>query len=144
MKLQTLRQYWKEANKYLTKHAATGIQPKANQFANMVLELAVEVERLRQIADEEHAVMSEYSLMPFGKYARPPLGPRKLADVPKDYLKWWLANNPDRGVILLEIQHGEYAKRAMAVKALRMWDFLKNHLTTTSDGSNQMETDRQG
>ena len=138
MKLQTLRQYWKEANKYLTKQAVPGVQPLTTTFAKMVLELSVEVERLRQIADEENSVMSEYSLMPFGKYAKPPDGPRKLADVPKEYLKWWMSINPDRGVILLEVQFGEYANRAVAVKKLRMWDFLKNHLSH----DDKMESDR--
>lgn len=32
--------------------------------------------------------MLDTDMMPFGKYSKPPDGPRKMEDVPADYLLW--------------------------------------------------------
>jgi hypothetical protein len=79
----------------------------------------VEVERLRQIADEQNAEFSEYTLMPFGAHKG-----KKLADVPPDYLKWWISQNGDRSVMVLEARHGNYAVKATAAMKLRLLDYL--------------------
>lgn len=128
IKLQQLRKWYKDAAKYKSGH----------RFALMVMELCVEVERLRQIADEQNSEYSDYTIMPFGKYSKPPDGPKKLADVPDDYLEWWFKENGRREVIILEMDYGPYAQRAAALKKLRLHDYIKRR-----KHDNEIQSDRE-
>lgn len=108
MTLQTLRTYYKQALRW----------KDTDRFPAMVVELCVEVERLRQIADERNGEYSEYTRMPFGQHKG-----KKLADVPNEYLKWWLSKQ-DRSIITLEYHHGPYKDRAIASMKARLYDYL--------------------
>jgi len=85
----------------------------------MVVELCNEVVRLQSLADEKHGELSDFSLMTFGEHKG-----RKLADVPEDYLRWWLSQNSDRSIIQLEVRFKSYPEKAIAVHNLRLHDYL--------------------
>jgi hypothetical protein len=89
-------------------------------FARIVLEACDEVERLRAIADEKHGVFSDFTLMPFGKHRG-----LRLADVPADYLEWWLRQpNNDSAVIRSEAQFDKFPQRAIAQQKLKLRDYI--------------------
>lgn len=115
IRLQQLRAWYRDAWRLRTTH----------RYAAMIVELCLEVERLKQIADEQNSEYSDYTLMTFGKYGKPPEGPKKLADVPNEYLEWWFNKNSDRNIIILEMDHGPFQQRAVAIKKLRLHDYIK-------------------
>jgi uncharacterized protein (DUF3820 family) len=91
-----------------------------NPAAVPLIEALDELERLRAIADEKQGVFSDFTLMPFGEHRN-----KMLADVPERYLRWWLGQNPDRGVIQLEVQCNTFPKKAIAQQKLKLHDYLK-------------------
>jgi hypothetical protein len=123
MTLKTLRNYYKEANKW----------KNTDRFPAMVIELCNEVFRLRMIADERNGEFSEYTLMPFGQHKG-----KKLLDVPEDYLRWWHSKQ-DRGIIILEYHHGPYAQRNVASMKLRLYDYLNTRFK--EQHGNQVQDD---
>jgi uncharacterized protein (DUF3820 family) len=98
------------------------------------MELCMEVERLRQIADEQNSEYSDYTQMPFGLHKG-----KKLGDVPEDYLRWWQSQQ-DRSIIMLEYQHGPYSQRATATKKARLYDYIKRRL---EHGGDEIQGDRE-
>ena len=99
-------------------------------FARMLLEACDEVERLHAIADERHGAFSDFTLMPFGKHR----GDR-LADVPDDYLQWWLQQpGNDGSVIGTEAQFSQYPERAIAQQKLKLYDYAILRVATNKTG----------
>jgi putative quorum-sensing-regulated virulence factor len=94
-----------------------------HRFADMVLELCDEIERLRAVADEKNGRYGDYTLIPFGKYKG-----RRLMDVPDDYLYWWRHQNRDESSIFLDTQYGPFAQRVAAKMKLKLHEYLKVRL----------------
>jgi uncharacterized protein (DUF3820 family) len=88
------------------------------------MDLCDEVVRLKGIADEKHSEYSEFTIIPFGKYSKPPDGPKRLADVPDDYLRWWIRENGNRELIVLESEYGPQNKRHIARQNLKLYDYI--------------------
>jgi hypothetical protein len=109
------------------------------------MELCNEVVRLKAIADEKHGEYSDFTLMPFGRYAKPPDGPRKLADVPNEYLEWWLGEHLSREVIALESQYGPHRQRYASKQNLKLYDYIQRRLNHDSEiqGTGEGEAEAQ-
>jgi hypothetical protein len=110
MTLADIRAYRAHAKRHLKECPA---------FARLLLQTCDEIERLRAIADEKHGAFSDFTLMPFGKHRG-----QKLADVPDDYLEWWLRNNSDRSAIEVGTRFGAFAEKAVAQQKLKLFDYL--------------------
>ncbi len=117
--LGQLRKWYKTALKWKK------VQP---MLCPIIMELCLEVERLRGIADEQNAEYSDFTLMPFGQHKG-----KRLADVPDDYLRWWLRQNPDRGILVLEHNHGNYANRVNASKKLKLHSYIQERFNNDDE-----------
>jgi hypothetical protein len=87
------------------------------------MELCSEVVRLRGIADEKRSEYSDFTQLSFGQHKG-----RKLADVPNEYLEWWLRQHPDREIIRLETEYGAWGQRAIAKQNLKLYDYVQKRL----------------
>jgi uncharacterized protein (DUF3820 family) len=97
----------------------------------------MEVERLKQIADERHGEYSDYTQLPFGKYKG-----KRLADVPDDYLRWWIEQH-DRYSMSLDAQYGPQSKRQVARANLKLYDYILRRMEKPDDVSQTVETDQE-
>ena len=88
----------------------------------------MEVERLRQIADERNGEYSDYTLMPFGQYKG-----KRLADIESDYFKWWLSQNPDREKLTEEWRDGNFQAKAIASMKIRLYDYIVDRFRNEQD-----------
>jgi hypothetical protein len=115
MTLTEIRQYRHEAQKWKESHKA----------AQVILKLCDELERLHPIADERTAAFSDFSLMPFGAHKKV-----KLGDVPDNYLKWWLSQNPNADALSLDAEFGDFPKRMVARQKLKLFDYIQERFST--------------
>jgi hypothetical protein len=74
---------------------------------------------LRLKTADKHGEYDDFTPCPFGKHKG-----QHLKDVPYDWLQWWF-NQSKRDDILFDMDYGPWPKRLMAVKRLRLWDYLK-------------------
>lgn len=121
MTLTEIRQYRKEAQKWKESHRA----------ATVILKLCDELERLHPIADERNAAFSDFSLMPFGAHKRV-----KLGDVPDEYLKWWLSQNPNPDALSLDAEFGEFPKRMVARQKIKLFTYIQERFNGNGNGQN--------
>lgn len=121
MTLTELRKTYKEAKRYYDQYHNAKPPFQESIFAQQVMALCMEVERLRMIADERNAEYSDYTRMPFGQYKD-----RRLADVPDEYLQWWRRTNPSREAFVLDWQYAKSADRVIASMKLRLFDYIEH------------------
>src|SRR5262245_60366376 len=89
------------------------------EWAERIVVLCEEVQRLSALVDENEARYGDYTRMPFGKHKGEQLGL-----VPDDYLAWWLRKNGDRGILELEARHGVGARKFIGQRSLKLYDYL--------------------
>jgi hypothetical protein len=85
-----------------------------------------ELNRLRAMLLDKSGPYTASTLMPFGKYKSEPLG-----EVPDDYLKWWLKENPDWDVIYIESLYARYPEKAIAKAKLKLHDYVTERFNHT-------------
>src|SRR5262249_44694641 len=73
--------------------------------------------RLRE--PEKGEPMTDDSICPFGKHKGEP-----LRNVPDSYLRWWIKQNPDRNAIESKAATFDYRERAVALRGLKLWDYI--------------------
>ena len=112
MTLTEIKKYRQEARRWKNTHRA----------AQTILKLCDELERLHPIADERKAAFSDFSLMPFGAYKR---SHTKLGDVPDDYLRWWLSQNPDPSGLSIDAEFGKFPERMVARQKLKLFTYIQ-------------------
>jgi len=107
-----------------------GTEHQAKESGQIILALVDEVVRLKRLAPLPDTgqkkvsygtedVYTDDTVMFFGKNKG-----NRLGSVQDDYLLWWLELNPDRGIIELEVAHGEPKHRNFAKKKLKLFDYL--------------------
>lgn len=113
--LQEIKEYRALAAKYPDTKGGKAI----NRILDDTQEIRRELNRLRaQLLDKSGPYQPD-SLMPFGKYRGEP-----LHEVPDDYLKWWLEQNPDWDVIYVECLYSKFPERAIAKLKLKLHDYI--------------------
>ena len=96
---------------------------KSAEIINTLLDelepLRKELNRLRARELDKSGPYMDGTLMPFGKYKGEP-----LHEVPEDYLRWWLEQNPDWDVIYIEFLYAKYPEKAIAGSKLKLHDYV--------------------
>ena len=89
--------------------------------ARIILKLLDEIDLLKKKAGagNNKGPLRDDSPFPFGKHKG-----TELHEVPQDYLHWWFNQNSDRGMIELEVQCHPFPKKMIAIKKLRLHDYL--------------------
>jgi hypothetical protein len=101
----------------------------SRQYAEVILELCDEIERLQGVTDEKHGNYTNFTLMPFGVHKG-----KKLVDLPDDYIQWWRGMNPDRGAIQVERDFGKFSERRIAEQKLKLFDYFNQRFGESSNG----------
>ncbi len=111
-----IRRYRALAAKYPGNVSSTII----NKLLDELQAAGIEIRELRLKTADKYGEYDDFTPCPFGKEHKGQL----LKDVPDDWLRWWLTQN-SREEILTDMDFGrDWGKRAMAVKKLRLYDYL--------------------
>jgi hypothetical protein len=90
------------------------------------------INRLRVELTDKKGPITKNSACPFGYYKG-----QCMSEVPDSYLRWWLSQNKDRSVIEMEVQYHGYPKKAIAIKKLKLWDYLQARFNGDTDANTE-------
>jgi len=91
----------------------------------IVLELLDEVVRLRHLWDRNEVrrgVVSDESLMSFGEFRG-----ERMADVPEDYLCWWIRRN-NRDALKIDAEFATAPANYIAQGKLKLYDYIQRRI----------------
>jgi hypothetical protein len=109
----------------LAKYRALAEKRSWRKSGRVVLDLLDEIDRLRALWDRnqvQRGVVSDESLMPFGQYKG-----ERLANVPEDYLLWWLKQN-NRDALQIDADFGKHPTNFIAQRKLKIYDYIQQRI----------------
>ena len=119
LSLDEIKEYRKLTKKY-----------PSNVSSKIIDRLLDQIRIYQQQLDELHMeaaskieVLTDWSRCPFGKYKGTP-----MEHVPDDYLRWWLEQNKERGVMEMDAEFQPFPARAAAIQKLKLYDYVKARL----------------
>ena len=90
-----------------------------------------EIVELRLKTADKFGEYDDHTPCPFGKEWKG----YKLKDVDWEWLQWWFSKNMRRDEIIIDMDFGPWPKRKMAVRKLRLHDYIKRRLKEQRNGA---------
>jgi len=124
--LSEIRSYKALAQKYPGKRGSEIIL----RLLDELQEAGKEIVELRLKTADMAGEYDDYTPCPFGTEWKG----QRLKDVDWEWLQWWFSKNMRRDAIILDMDFGPWPQRKMAVKKLRLHDYIKRRMKSQSNG----------